>query len=180
MAVANLTSTLIANRDAVPKVQTDSFIAQGILTEGYGYVFTGAADSAASTYKLCQVPSNARLSSLSLINTTLGNSSVIDTAVWYPSVVPQGGGAFLAASLNGSMIGSSVFRSGMLGDTANTTPLDLVLTTNSRQGPNYQEMPLWQMIGLTADPECSLDIGISVRVAVATAGYVGMRARYQY
>ncbi len=177
---ANLLSTLLTNRDAVPKVLTDGFIAEGTLTQGYGYVFTGASDAAGSAYRLVSVPSNSRLSSLSLINTTLGNSSVIDTAVWYPTVVPQGGGAFLAASLGASIIGSSVFKSNMLGDTTNTTPLELIITTNTRQGPNYQEMPLWQMIGLSADPECMLDIGISVRVAVATAGYVGMKATYIY
>lgn len=178
MAVVVLSSTIITNRDATPKSLTDGFINAGTFTQSYGYVFTGSADSAGSAYKLVTVPSNSRLSSLSLINTTLGNSSVIDTGVWYPSIVPTGGGAFLASSKGGTIIGSSVFKSAMLGDTTNTTPLDLIVTTNTTQGPNYQEMPLWQMIGLTADPECSLDIGISVRVAVATAGYIGLKASY--
>ncbi len=178
--MANLLSTLITNRDATPKVLTDGFIAEGILTGCYGYIFSGASDVAGTGYKLVSVPSNSRLVSLGLTNTTLGNSSVIDIAVWYPTVVPTGGGAFLAGSLGGTIIGSSNFTTGMLGDTANVTPLEMIKTTNTRQGPNYQEMPLWQMLNLTTDPECMLDIGVAVRVAVATAGYVGLRATYQY
>lgn len=178
--MANLYSTLITNRDATPKVLTDGFIAEGTLTQGYGFIFSGASDVAGTAYKLVSVPSNARLNALGLTNTTLGNSSVIDIGVWYPTVVPTGGGAFLAASLGGTMIGSSNFTTGMLGDTANVTPLEMIKTTNTRQGPNYQEMPLWQMLNLTTDPECMIDIGVSVRVAVATAGYVGLRATYQY
>lgn len=180
MAVVTLLSTLITNRDAVPKVQTDGFVSQGENTQSYGWVFTGSADSAGSAYKMCQVPSNARMTSLGLINGTLGNSSVIDIGVWYPTVVPTGGGAFLAGSLGGTLISSSNFRTAMLGDTTNTTPLEMMVTTNTRQGPNYQEMALWQMLNLTTDPECMLDVGVSVRVAVATSGYVGLKASFQY
>lgn len=180
MSVVTIKSTLITNRDATPKALTDSFISAGQLSQSYGWVFTGAADSAGSAYPMVQVPSSARVSALSLINTTLGNSSVIDVGIWYPTTIPTGGGAFLSSALAGTLISSSSFRPAMLGDTANTVPLELQLNTTARMGANYQEMPLWQMIGLASDPEISLDIGISVRVAVATAGYVGMKATYIY
>lgn len=180
MSVVTIKSTLITNRDATPKALTDGFISAGQLTQSYGWVFTGAADSAGSAYPMVQVPSSARVSALSLINTTLGNSSVIDVGIWYPTTIPTGGGAFLSSALAGTLISSSSFRPAMLGDTANTVPLELQLNTTARMGANYQEMPLWQMIGLASDPEISLDIGISVRVAVATAGYVGMKATYIY
>lgn len=180
MALVTLLSTLITNRDATPKVLTDGFIAQGENSQSYGWVFTGSADNAGSAYKMCQVPSNARLTSLGLTNQTLGNSSQIDVGVWYPTVVPTGGGAFLASSLGGTLVSSSNFRTAMLGDTVNTTPLEMIVTTNTRQLPNYQEMPLWQMLNLTTDPECMLDVGISVRVATATSGYIGLRASFQY
>ena len=173
-------STLITNRDATPKVLTDAFISGGTLSQSYGWVFTGASDVAGTPYRMVSVPSGARLSSLSLINTTLGNSSSIDIGVWYPTLVPTGGGAFLAASLNGTLIGSSLFKTAILGDTLNNTPLEVMSAATTRQQPNFQEMPLWQMIGLTSDPECNLDLGVVVRIAVATAGYLGLKATYQY
>lgn len=180
MGVVTLKSTALTNRDAVPKVLTDPFIAGGVVSQAYGYVFTGAADSAASNYKLVSVPSNCRLSSLSMINGALGSGCVLDVAVWYPTTVPQGGGAFLAASLGGTLIGSSNFTTAIVGNTTNTTPSELVVTTNTLQGPNYQEMPLWQMLNLASDPETAFDIGFSVRIAVASAGYIGLKATYVF
>jgi hypothetical protein len=173
-------STLITNRDATPKVLTDSFIANGVLSQGYGWVFTGGTDVAGTAYRMVSVPSNSRLSSLEMTNTTLGNSSSIDVGVWYPTQIPSGGGAFLAQSLAGTLIGSSLFKTAILGDTLNSTPGQLMSTTFTRQQPNFQEMPFWQMIGLTADPIMDLDVGFVVRVAVATAGYLGLKATYLF
>lgn len=180
MAVVNLKSTLITNRDATPKVLTDASISGGDLRQAYGWVFTGSADSAASTYRLCQVPSNARLTSLSMINGALGSGCLLDVAVWYPTNVPIGGASFIPAASSATLVSSSSFTTAIVGNTTNTTPSELVVTTNTRQGPNYQEMPLWQMLNLTADPEIFLDIGFSVNIAVATAGYLGLKATYIY
>lgn len=172
---ANLKSTVISNRDATPKVLTDSFINAGKFSESYGYVFTGASDSAGSTYKLAIVPSNARLSELSWINGALGSGCLLDVAVWYPTTVPQGGGNFLTVA-GGTLVSSSAFSTALVGNTANATQSSLLST--AQQGPNYQEMPFWQLLGLASDPEIPLDVGFSVRVAVASAGYVGLRARF--
>lgn len=178
MAVVNLKSTLITNRDATPKVLTDASISGAQLTETYGFVFTGSADSAASNYRLIQVPSNARVSSLAVINGALGSGCLLDTAVWYPTAVQPGGANFVPAASSATLISSTAFTTAIVGNTANTTPSELIVTTNTRQSPNYQEMPLWQMIGLPSDPEMSLDIGFSVNIAVATAGYIGLKCRY--
>ncbi len=180
MAVVNLKSTLITNRDATPKVLTDAGISGGDVREAYGFVFTGAADTAASVYRLIQLPSNCRVSSLAMINGALGSGCLIDTAVWYPTNVMPGGAAFVPASSSAALISSSAFTTGIVGNTANTTPSELLVTTNTRQSPNYQEMPLWQMLNLPSDPEIWLDVGFSVNIATATAGYLGLKCRYVY
>lgn len=180
MAVVNLKSTAITNRDAVPKVNTDAFISGGQVDQAYGWVFTGSADSAGSQYRLCQVPSDVRLSALDFSNTALGSGCILDIAVWYPTYVPPGGGAFLASSLASTLISSSAFNTGIVGNTATATFTNQIVATNTFNGVNYQEMPLWQMVGLTSDPEIPLDLGISVRLAVATAGYIGLKATFSF
>ncbi len=98
-------------------------------------------------------------------------------AVWYPTYVPQGGGANLANSVAGTLISSSVFLANIsIPDTnqAFTTAMPAITTLTVQQ----QELQLWQMLGLAADPEIALDIGFSVRTACAINGYVGLRARY--
>ncbi len=180
MAVVNLKSTVLTNRDATPKVLTDASISGGDVREVYGYVFTGSADSAASNYRLIKVPSNARISSLSMINGALGSGCLLDTAIWYPTVVQPGGANFVPSASSAALVSSSSFTTAIVGNTANTTPSELLATGNTRQTPNYQEMPLWQMIGLPSDPEMELDLGFSVNIAVATAGYLGLKCRYVY
>ena len=178
--MATLKSTLITNRDATPKVFTDAFISGGQLSQSYGFIYTGASDAAGTNYKMVSVPSDARLSSLGFINTTLGNSSKVDVTAWYPTTIQSGGGNFLAQSLAGTIISSSAFVAGMLGDTTNNTMLELITVATTLNYPQYQEMPLWQFLGLATDPGLSIDLGLSVRVAVATAGYIGMKATYVY
>ena len=180
MAVVTIKSNAITNRDATPTVQTDALISGGELAHAFGYVFTGSADSAASNYKLASVPSSAQLASLGWVNGALGSGCVLDVAAWYPTALQSGGGAFLAQSSAGAFIGSSTFTTQITGNTANTTWSELMITTGTQASPNYWEQPLWALLGLASDPECVIDLGFSVRVAVATAGYIAMKAIYSY
>lgn len=180
MSVVTLKSNQITNRDATPKVLTDALISGGSICHSFGYVFTGAADSAASNYKLSSVPSDAQMTGIEFVNGALGSGCVLDVAAWYPTAIQSGGGSFLAQSLAATLISSSTFTTQITGNTANTTWAQLMITTGTQASPNYWEQPLWALLGLSADPECNIDLGFSVRIAVASAGYVAMKASYSY
>jgi hypothetical protein len=180
MAVVNLKSNALTNRDATPKVLTDALISGGSINHSYGWVFTGAADSAASNYRLASVPSSAQLTSLEWVNGSLGSACLLDVAAWYPTNFQSGGGAFLAQSLTTVLISSSTFSTLISGTIANTTFSQLMTTAGTQATPNYWEQPLWALLGLASDPECVIDLGFSVRVAVANAGYVGMKASFSF
>lgn len=173
-----LKSTLLTNRDATPKVLTDSFLSGGVMEEVQGSVKSNNGDTANSYYRLISVPSNARLSTLQWQSDGLGSGCLVDVAVWYPTAVPQGGANFLAASLGGTIVSSSIFATALASGTA------VPLTEITNQSGNYliplQETPLWNVLGLASDPEISFDIGFVTRTATAAAGYVGLKARYQY
>lgn len=173
-----LKSTLLTNRDATPKVLTDGYLSGGLYEEAQGSVKTGATDTANSYYRLVSVPSNARVSSIFWQSDALGSGCVVDVGVFYPTTVPTGGGNFLAASLGGTIVGTSFFATGL------TAPAANALTEITNQSTNYsiplQETPLWNVLGLTADPEIDFDIGFVTRVATAAAGYIGLKVRYQY
>jgi len=171
-------STLIANRDANPKVLIDAFLSGGLYQETQGSVKTGAADAAGTTYRLVSIPSNARLSMLEWQSDSLGSGCVLDVGVWFPTTVPLGGAAFLASGSAAALISSSIFAAGL------TAPAATTLTEITNQSTNYliplQETPLWNVLGFVTDPEVSFDIGFIARIATASAGYVGLKARYQY
>ncbi len=179
MSAFNIKSTVIAGRDATPKVLQESTIARGLIREGYGAQCVSSAgtdlNQAGTQIRLVTVPSHARLSSLEYSGTSTGTSA-LDIAVWYPTTIPAGGGNFLTTQ-GGTLISSSKLLTNFIIPDTNkdwTTAFPALTTLNL--GP--QEAPLWQLLGLTSDPEMPLDIGISVRTACAINGYVGLRARY--
>jgi hypothetical protein len=179
MSVFNIKSTVLTQRDATPKVLSEGILARSVIKEAYGAQKVSSAgtdlNQAGTQIRLVQVPSTARLSALQYCGTSTGTSA-LDIAVWYPTVVPQGGGNFLTVA-GGTLISSSTFLTNFIIPDTNavfTTAFPSVAT----MGPGVLEQPLWQMIGLTADPEMPLDVGIVVRTACAVNGYVGLKATY--
>lgn len=176
MSAVTLKSTFITNRDASPAVKTDAYISGGTVKEAEGYVTTGAADIAGSIYKMCQVPSNARLSQIILNNEALGTGCTLDVGAYYPTYIPQGGGSSLAASVADTAISNAFFCSGQAAASANT---ELDVTNQSGSYTiDKQEECLWQALGLASDPEIPLDIVVHVNVAVAQSGKVGLKVKY--
>lgn len=178
MASVNLKSTLLSNRDATPKVLTDAYLGGGLLEEVKGSVKTNNNDNAGSQYRLIQVPSNARVASLMWQSDALGSGCIVDVAVWYPTNIPLGGGNFLASSTASTIISSSIFATGLTAPSSNA--LAEIMTNSGNYSIPLQETPLWNVLGLASDPEIDFDIGFTVRIATAAAGYVGLQCRYQY
>ena len=179
MATATIKSKMIANRDAQPSVLTDAIVAKGDLIEAFGVEQIPTTADAASKVKLVSVPSSARMSSFeyTVANGGLGTSA-LDVAAWFPTTVPnQSNVAVQSSVVAGALISSSAFKANIAGvDTGvEWTTANAAISTNTIP---KQNQPLWQYLGLQADPMIDIDLGFSVRTAVAVNGYVGMRARY--
>lgn len=182
MSIFNIKSTVLTNRDATPKVFSEPALAAGYIKEGYGAQCVSSAgtdlNAAGTQIRLVTVPSNARLSAMQYTGTSCGTTA-LDIAVWYPTTVPTQGGSFLASTLAGTLISSSKFLTNFIIPDTNIA-FTTAFAVPATMGPGILEQPLWQMVGLTADPEMPLDIGISVRTACAINGYIGLKATYQY
>ena len=177
MSAFNIKSTVLAGRDATPKVLQEAILAKGVVKEAYGCQKVSSAgtdlNQAGTQIRLLSVPSVARLSELEYAGTSCG-TSVLDVAVWYPTVVPIGAGLTAAG---GALISSSKFLANIhIPDTNQAfTPAFPAITTLTVQ---TQELPLWGVLGLSADPGIMLDVGFTVRTACAINGYVALRAKY--
>ena len=180
MSVFNVKSKVISNRDASPPVLTNPEAALGVLKGAIGVESTGNFGSdlgAASTQvRLISLPSNAGLHSLEYATGDHGTST-LDIAVWYPTVIPQGGANAPASSLAGTLISSSAFAAGLAGVDTSRAWTD-AMGTDATPSLTNRNKPLWQMLGLSVDPGVDLDLGFSIRVAVVQNGYVGLRAQY--
>lgn len=175
MATFNILSTVIGNRDAVPKVLTDAFVSGGAARAVEGYVQTnGAADGAGSIYRMFSVPSNARVHSIDLQSDALATGCTLDVGVYYPTYIPVGAG--LSAANASAVINTQFFTSAIAASNANA------ITNVTNQSTNNtivkQELPLWSAIGLTSDPGIELDICVTVHAAVAAQGYIGLKGVY--
>ncbi len=180
MSAFNIKSTVLANRDASPKVLSEDILARGALKSAYGCQKVSSAgtdlNTAGTQIRLISVPSTARISELDYTGTSCGTSS-LDVTAWYPTYVPQGGANFLANSLAATTISSSTFLTAIaIPDTDQVwvTAFPAVSSLTMQK----QEQPLWQVLGFTADPEIPIDLGFSVRTACAVNGYVGLRAKF--
>jgi|SRR6185312_15739576 len=177
MSVFNEKSTQISNADATPLVRSDGFLAGGELSSAIGSCTTGSsADAVGSTYRLCRIPSKARVHAIAFQNTALAGSAAVNVGVYWPTVVPAGSG--LTPSNAGSAISASLFASA-LSVVAAAAPTDIT----NQSGNNTiakQEQPLWQAAGLSSDPGIDLDIVAAVSTVFAATGTLGARVEYQY
>jgi len=175
MAIFNEKSTVIANRDATPKVFTDAYVSGGEVIESEGYITTGsAADGVGSTYRLCQVPSNSRVSSLIIQCDALGAGGVVEAGVYWPTFIPTGAG--LSAANASLPIDANLFASGL--SVASTLAPTEIINQSGNNSIANQELPLWSACGLSADPGIDLDIVVTVTTVLAAAGHLGLKARY--
>lgn len=174
MATYDKKSTQITNADA--GTRSDSFLAGGQLQSAIGSCATGsAADAVGSKYRLCRIPSNARVCGLWLQNDALGTSAAVNVGVYYPTDVPSGSG--LDSSDATTVIDEDYFASAVSVASA-AKPTDIINESGTNTIAN-QELPLWQAVGLDSDPGIDLDIVATVSTVLAASGSLGLKVDYQ-
>lgn len=167
MAVVAVKSTGITNADA--KVLNNARVFRGVLEEAVGTVEAANGDSIASVYRFCRVPSNARISRVLLscdaITSGAGDVGVYKTA--------RDGGAVVDVDFFGSAvsIASALSNSDI---THEADPAD----AGAGFGQADVEKPLWQALGLTADPYIEYDIAVTLTAAAAAAGTMSMKVQF--
>lgn len=164
MATVSVSSTQITNRDASPRVLNNARIIKGAVQMTCGTLEASAADAAGSKYKLCQVPSNARIAQVLLSCDDLGTAGAADIGIY--KTTADGGAVvdadhFAAAqALTSALKNSDVtFSSGVY-------------------GIEDVEKPLWEALGLTTDPRIDYDIVATVTTATESAGTVSLQVTY--
>lgn len=164
MATVSLYSTQITNRDASPKVLTNSHILKGALMESVGTLETSAADDIGSVYALCTIPSNARVSDVLLTCDSLGTAGAADI------------GLYQTTANGGAVVDADFFASAQ----ALTSALDKtsVLHESAVFGKEDVEKRVWEVLGLSADPKIDYDVCATVTTATISAGTVSLHVRY--
>lgn len=166
MAVETLSSSAITNADATPIVFNNSRIARAPLHEAIGTKQASASASIASTYRLARVPSNARVSQVILSCDAFDTTGAADVGIYQTA---QNGGAVVDADF---------FASGVVLTTA--LPNTAVTHESGVFGVEDVEKPLWEALGLSADPMRDYDVALTLTAANGAAATPDVTLRVQY
>lgn len=173
MAIVTVKSGTITNRDATPPVINDSRLEGGGLRSAIGAIAVGAADSATSYYPLCSIPSSAMVRAV-LMTCPAGMTTLAGDVGVFKNTKDSGGVALGTEAFTSS---TAFFASAQSFATAQArTDVTNESTTNTTV---KQIQPIWQAIGLSADPNTTFDIGVTVTTAnTGAAGRLQMEVQY--
>lgn len=177
MSVEALKSTSITNLDASPVVANTAGEGAGapqlVQTE---FVTVSAAASAGSTYRMIRLASTVKVKELILESEAMG-AGKINLSAYYSDSTTDG----TAVANQGLIVPTT-------GDQFFASDIDLTSAQNNVQvineSGNYnlskRNMPLWQALGLAADPGGFFDIVAVVHTTDITTGAarLGLRATY--
>lgn len=174
MAVVTTKSTTITNRDASPPVINDGRLERGVKKSAVGSVAVGAADSATSYYPVVSVPSSAMVRAV-YATCPAGMTTLAGNVGVYKNTKDSGGAALGTAAFTNS---DTIFASAQ--SFASALNRSDVTNANSNAYPtDKREQPLWQAIGLSADPITTFDIAVKVTTAnTGAAGRIGLEVEY--
>ena len=167
MAVVNRTSDFITNSDTSPPTLTSASASRGAVMEAIGTITPATDDSGTSIGRLVRVPSNARVSALTLSAADFTTAGVADIGVYYST---KNGGAVIDADFFASLLDFAA--SSGLGENLS------VLNESTTNTLTKQTQPLWQAVGLSADPQCDLDIAYTITTAFNGGQQILCRCRY--
>lgn len=157
MTTEALKSTSITNLDATPVVpNTSGEQAAGRLMCSNDYVASTAGVTVGSTYKICRIPTNAKIKQVLLTNAAHGGSAAFDISIGYSDSATDGtlasnqGNIVQISSADNKLFGAAVACS----SAANHKDITFQNTFVS----SYKNVPLWQALinagttDFTADP----------------------------
>lgn len=166
MAVVTTKSAAITNRDATPKVLNMARTTGAPLLRSAGLVAVANGDSIGSKLIVCSIPSNAIVSDVKLTTADIGTTGTTDVGIYKNTA---DGGAVVDADFFGSAVslsGGALAKSSVVHEAASA-----YLYTDMQE-------PLWQALGLTADPNLIYDVVLTLTAASDAAGTVLVEVEY--
>lgn len=149
MAVVNRSSTAISNETATPSIANSPPFAAGVLRSIVGSVASAADDSATSIGRVLRIPSNACVSAVLLSCADATTAGIVDVGIYQTA---ENGGAVVDADFFASLFALTN------GPYSNT---DITFESGEYSFAEA-DTPLWQALGLTADPHRDYDVAYTI------------------
>lgn len=164
MAVVNVKSAGLTLMDTASSQAPKKGQVRGEMMCARGKVEVTNGDSIASIFRVCRVPSNAFVAQL-LLRCTAITGAIGDIGLYR---TPADGGAVVSVAL----FASAQSLASALAAWTDVTNESTTLT------PTLIEQPLWQILGLSADPGVWYDIAITLTAAATASGQATLMCEY--
>lgn len=149
MAVTNRNSSAIANLVASPRVINPPSLAGGEVRAFLGVVASAADDSATSVFRFCRIPSNAAIFSLRYSGADATTAGAIDI------------GLHDTADNGSAAVDADFFTTAFVLTNGPDSNTELVNESGTYTFAK-QVQPLWQALGLSADPCKDYDLTATI------------------
>lgn len=186
MAGHNLKSLSITNLDASPVIaNTIGEGAPGFEQVVNDFVTTVSADDTTSTYRLCRIPTNAKIKSLQIYS-TIASAGSGDIDIAFSDSTTDGTPQSLNALTNPVVQVTGPADNKLFG-AAQSLVLAGVGTDFTFKGtytPAMQNIPMWQNLvtlgatQFTADPGGFFDIYVKITTTITTGGILAAKVTY--
>lgn len=164
MAVINSNETVnLANIALVPPVLPLAKTNGAPVQATTAIVSVATSDSATSTWRVARLPSNALLHQLTVSTTAQTGSTDFDIGI-----------AYNPDKLSGALINVNCLADALTLATASRALDGLKDVSIANSGKE-----LWELAGLTADPQCDLDILFTANTIGTAGGTVGFKIEYK-
>lgn len=169
MAVVNKNAAAVTNADAAPTQALNSTrLSGGRVKESVGQIAVTNGDSIASILRLARVHSSWRVSQLLLFCTAI-TTGAADFGLYE---IAKAGGAVVDVDFFATAASIATVQNGV--DITHEAG-----GTGSHAGDISKiELPLWQVLGLTADPGKYYDIAATLTGAATADGVLAVLVRY--
>ena len=167
MAVVNTKSNIITRLDSVPAKLPNAVIAHSRLREAVATVEVAAADDDTSTFRMVRLHSSYRVSAIEVFNDAITNGTSYDVGLYDTN---ENGGLVVSAGLFASAVDLSSAH-------AATGPLDVTYEATATNIDKIEKR-LWELAGLTEDPNKDFDLVLTGNTVGTAAGTISVRVRF--
>lgn len=162
--MANVNSTLISNRTATPSVKNEPWNNAAIKSTGVGLLEVSTAEDAADILRFCAVKSNAAIREVNLYCDAISTAGAMDV------------GVYRTTADGGTVVDADFFASAQVVTSALTR--SNVAHESGVYGIDDLDKPLWEALGLAADPGVWYDIAGTITTDMGGAGTLGIDVVY--
>lgn len=166
MGIANTKCTTVTNLDATPATLNDKRLMGGILKEQVGTVEIAAADDNNSVYRVGRVHSSWRISDIIRYNDAITSGADFDV------------GLYDTAANGGAVVNINCFADAVSLASASVTGTSDLYEAGSDVGVEDIEQEVWQMAGLSSDPNKFMDVCYTGVTVGSGAGTLSVKIRY--